>query len=230
MDWNFKTKPKKVERYSRSPRGNVDWNLRLLSLNNAWYSRSPRGNVDWNNPPRSKNNWANGRSPRGNVDWNWKWLIFCSANWVVPHAGTWIEMWKWRVCSSSSIVVPHAGTWIEICIRYRGRKVATSFPTRERGLKWQKIRKRRQTFCRSPRGNVDWNLWSSLNRFFYFVVPHAGTRIEIVQNHLCQCWWGRSPRSNQYPCLLLQIVLNLLRNNRVAGWLTAILYRVKPMK
>lgn len=41
---------------------------------------------------------------------------------------------------------------------------------------------------------------------------------------------GRSPRSNQYPCLLLQIVLNLLWNNRVAGWLTAILYRVKPMK
>ena len=106
-----------------------------------------------------------------------------------------------------------------------------SFPTRDRGLKYRIIYRSEALYmCRSPRGNVDWNLWSSLNRFFYFVVPHAGTWIEIVQNHLCQCWWGRSPRSNQYPCLLLQIVLNLLRNNRVAGWLTAILYRVKPMK
>ena len=77
---------------------------------------------------------------------------------VVPHAGTWIEMWKWRVCSSSSIVVPHAGTWIEICIRYRGRKVATSFPTRERGLKF---------------------IMTLQEHHLEHVVPHAGTWIEI---------------------------------------------------
>ena len=75
---------------------------------------------------------------------------------VVPHAGTWIEIrltryiLRWLVSFPTrerglksrgalgntwyGTVVPHAGTWIEI----NGRTVTNSAP-----------------LCRSPRGNVD---------------------------------------------------------------------------
>ena len=101
------------------------------------------------------------------------------------------------------IVVPHAGTWIEIQYLYlliqsplssfptreRGLKYGTdhfriksvlSFPTRERGLKlhvyWRTGKSRNR---RSPRGNVDWNPPELERALDLYVVPHAGTWIEI---------------------------------------------------
>ena len=53
---------------------------------------------------------------------------------VVPHAGTWIEMFSNDNGTYEYTVVPHAGTWIEIA-------VSTGTDTTESG--------------RSPRGNVD---------------------------------------------------------------------------
>ena len=37
-----------------------------------------------------------------------------SPNYVVPHAGTWIEITSGRKKRMLTRVVPHAGTWIEI--------------------------------------------------------------------------------------------------------------------
>ena len=55
---------------------------------------------------------------------------------VVPHEGTWIEITSLEADDPADRVVPHEGTWIEIDgIRSFGFRY-TSFPTRERGLKW----------------------------------------------------------------------------------------------
>ena len=54
---------------------------------------------------------------------------------VVPHAGTWIEIFYQLYTLDQISVVPHAGTWIEIVIWLDDVGFATSFPTRERGLK-----------------------------------------------------------------------------------------------
>ena len=58
---------------------------------------------------------------------------------VVPHAGTWIEIAYPASGLTGLIVVPHAGTWIEIDGKdgIPGTN-GTSFPTRERGLKYWK--------------------------------------------------------------------------------------------
>ena len=56
---------------------------------------------------------------------------------VVPHAGTWIEMWMNLSSRLSRIVVPHAGTWIEIIFFVMSVVKSLSFPTRERGLKYE---------------------------------------------------------------------------------------------
>ncbi len=75
---------------------------------------------------------------------------------VVPHAGTWIEIDIWEFINSEHIVVPHAGTWIEIADRNWGfLPASTSFPTRERGLKSKYKQSYIRAFGRSPRGNVD---------------------------------------------------------------------------
>ena len=77
---------------------------------------------------------------------------------VVPHAGTWIEI-RIRPRSNTEIsVVPHAGTWIEIQTERQRLQTMKSFPTRERGLKY--------TLC-------------GCEETLYMVVPHAGTWIEI---------------------------------------------------
>ena len=117
---------------------------------------------------------------------------------VVPHAGTWIEILNlpvqfllnnrrsprgnvdWNSTVSPSAlprgVVPHAGTWIEILY--------------SPSLKADPL-------CRSPRGNVDWNLTMYLRSDLLVVVPHAGTWIEIFKvfsrllSHV-----RRSPRGN----------------------------------
>ena len=59
------------------------------------------------------------------------WLLV-----VVPHEGTWIEILFGTYLSVNLSVVPHEGTWIEITEGIIVNETqATSFPTRERGLK-----------------------------------------------------------------------------------------------
>ena len=64
-------------------------------------------------------------------------LLFSSA--VVPHAGTWIEIILVWLMKFPVIVVPHAGTWIEIADTRDLGLGAVSFPTRERGLKYNNL-------------------------------------------------------------------------------------------
>ena len=52
-------------------------------------------------------------------------------------------------------VVPHAGTWIEIERLIDVNQNYTSFPTRERGLKFEEKKNAVLDKRRSPRGNVD---------------------------------------------------------------------------
>ena len=61
-------------------------------------------------------------------------------------------------------VVPHAGTWIEIYTITTSDNIAGSFPTRERGLKYEAY------------------VHSSIDSL---VVPHAGTWIEIEKAVPC---------------------------------------------
>ena len=58
---------------------------------------------------------------------------------VVPHEGTWIEIANLCIASSLADVVPHEGTWIEIIKDTHPRKEESSFPTRERGLKFPRL-------------------------------------------------------------------------------------------
>ena len=74
---------------------------------------------------------------------------------VVPHEGTWIEIIKDTHPRKEESVVPHEGTWIEISRTVIISVRAVSFPTRERGLKFQRIRRSLRIRGRSPRGNVD---------------------------------------------------------------------------
>ena len=99
--------------------------------------------MDWNKDTKGKPIKNARRSPRGNVDWNSR------------H----------NVHSVSYLVVPHAGTWIEIALQYTLLQGPQSFPTRERGLKYDL--------------NLDWLLEE-------WVVPHAGTWIEIVRTGVAQ--------------------------------------------
>ena len=125
-------------------------------------SRSPRGNVDWN---RARN-WRMVQY-RTVVPHAGTWIEIATMlqsgvqNFVVPHAGTWIEILDSIKKPSISLVVPHAGTWIEIVQANMFWSSSTSFPTRERGLKWIFSLHQAPWLCRSPRGNVDWN-WLSL--------------------------------------------------------------------
>ena len=99
---------------------------------------------------------------------------------VVPHAGTWIEIWNRSFQDQVRAVVPHAGTWIEMYPPTTAHKHIKSFPTRERGLKLH-VYWRTGKSCnrRSPRGNVDWNPPELERALDLYVVPHAGTWIEI---------------------------------------------------
>ena len=56
---------------------------------------------------------------------------------------------------SVTFVVPHAGTWIEINTAVKGSNCIQSFPTRERGLKFSGLRSPDRREGRSPRGNMD---------------------------------------------------------------------------
>ena len=62
----------------------------------------------------------------------------------------------WRHLKASNYdVVPHAGTWIEIHKPDIYCNVGGSFPTRERGLKFELENDLVVDSGRSPRGNVD---------------------------------------------------------------------------
>ena len=101
---------------------------------------------------------------------------------VVPHEGTWIEIAYPSTAWMASSVVPHEGTWIEIIwTKRKPGSYAPSFPTRERGLKYFRCTAYAEVCCRSPRGNVDWNLLSLVRWFVAVVVPHEGTWIEITR-------------------------------------------------
>ena len=125
-----------VEICSRSPRGNVDWNTLISRAPHETLRRSPRGNVDWNHQSQFVDSPFHGRSPRGNVDWN--------------HQQ---NTCPWRYQSRS----PRGNVDWNHHFPPRFRWIKLSFPTRERGLKWNCVAALLFKFCRSPRGNVDWN-------------------------------------------------------------------------
>ena len=79
------------------------------------------------------------------------------AEYVVPLAGTWIETDVISGNTTAVTVVPLAGTWIETRKeRVLNHICQTSFPSRERGLKLDRLAERnRGLHRRSPRGNVD---------------------------------------------------------------------------
>ena len=83
----------------------------------------------------------------------------------------------------SGAVVPFAGTWIEI-IRTAGARSfhVSSFPSRERGLKYQGERvmtAQEKSFPSRERGLKYGD--PEIRRITIIVVPFAGTWIEIVQ-------------------------------------------------
>ena len=81
-------------------------------------------------------------------------------HWVVPHAGTWIEIPQRSTKNGRAPVVPHAGTWIEIkdtAIKQNSADVVPHAGT------WIEIA-----------------VISKLDGINSGVVPHAGTWIEIV--------------------------------------------------
>ncbi len=56
---------------------------------------------------------------------------------VVPHEGTWIEILPLGKNRPRMAVVPHEGTWIEMQTHiWTDESERSSFPTRERGLKF----------------------------------------------------------------------------------------------
>ena len=227
----------------RSLRGNVDWNFSFLSHLFSFQSSFPsrerglKSILDVAPCP-----WFLCRSLRGNVDWNCIAVSVYPPNTVVPFAGTWIEIILRFSQLEYHHVVPFAGTWIEIFLSLvvhtqtysrslRGNvdwnllqvycylQKYSSFPSRERGLKFLRFSSFLSKLCRSLRGNVDWNNhfnhllhydlcrslrgnvdWNTQAVVFItalFVVPFAGTWIEILlaidamQNKI-----GRSLRGN----------------------------------
>ena len=77
-------------------------------------------------------------------------------------------------------VVPHAGTWIEIMIHPQYADRFMSFPTRERGLKFETSMFSFEPFIVVPHAGT----WIEMRRKWRKhrrtrVVPHAGTWIEI---------------------------------------------------
>ena len=117
------------------------------------------------------------------------------------------------------IVVPHAGTWIEIEIVVVNTQCTTSFPTRERGLKYVLIESApiiTMSFPTRERGLKSYPVNENGGNFLSFptrerglkcklclecigilVVPHAGTWIEIsVPLRFLDAKISRSPRGN----------------------------------
>ena len=105
-------------------------------------------------------------------------MLFC--HFVVPHAGTWIEITKNALCAQDCEVVPHAGTWIEIINFGINSWNRWSFPTRERGLKSVVLVSPLKSIV-VPHAGTWIEICSCLHYTrAYAVVPHAGTWIEIA--------------------------------------------------
>ena len=75
---------------------------------------------------------------------------------VTPFAGVWIEIPTFPRRIRISMVTPFAGVWIEIhhISQYR-QVVYRSLPSRECGLKSQKVQEGVQAIGHSLRGSVD---------------------------------------------------------------------------
>ena len=106
---------------------------------------------------------------------------------VAPHAGAWIEMTKEYPQRRQDVVAPHAGAWIEITsLSLSDSVIAESLPTRERGLKLKKNRKKIKKGVSLPtreRGLKCPGIPDSACPGM--VAPHAGAWIEILgQPHL----------------------------------------------
>ena len=105
-------------------------------------------------------------------------MLFCQ--FVVPHAGTWIEIKISIMIFLRCTVVPHAGTWIEIMLGLICRLMSTSFPTRERGLKFRHWTISQQSAPVVPNAGTWIEISTKIRPSISFlVVPHAGTWIEI---------------------------------------------------
>ena len=59
-----------------------------------------------------------------------------------------------------------------------------SLPSRERGLKSERLESLCKAFCRSLRGSVDWNHIVRKSRPMSCVAPFAGAWIEILERRL----------------------------------------------
>ena len=105
------------------------------------YGRSPRGNVDWNQQKKNYERRELSRSPRGNVDWNYESLRKNIETYVVPHAGTWIEiiLQYWQI-RPRSLSFPTRERGLKFSQSITIPKSLLSFPTRERGLKLRQKR------------------------------------------------------------------------------------------
>ena len=80
---------------------------------------------------------------------------------VTPYAGVWIEIKTVNIHITGSMVTPYAGVWIEINhIPRETIDIIVSLPTRECGLKFQKL---------------------IINQCQVLVTPYAGVWIEIFQ-------------------------------------------------
>ena len=69
----------------------------------------------------------------------WPAIIARLRQLVTPHAGVWIEMHGHHGVSHHVIVTPHAGVWIEMSNAVPGAIMPKSLPTRECGLKYQRL-------------------------------------------------------------------------------------------
>ena len=150
---------------------------------------------------------------------------------VVPHAGTWIEIVWIPGIRSRNLSFPTRERGLK-CKSYRGGWCyLVSFPTRERGLKCSTSVHCWGIRCRSPRGNVDWNKsFTELitGKKSSFPTRERGLKCRLkkkgLQTDLC-----RSPRGNvdwNNPHLINQMIHLLSFPTRERGlkfWSVAIL-------
>ena len=99
------------------------------------------------------------RTLHGCVDWNhWGGYWKCLSDTVAPYTGAWIEIAFLQQRFSNPSVAPYTGAWIEIFFLVQSLKMATSHPTRVRGLKFPFLKTPFLFYCRTLHGCVDWNV------------------------------------------------------------------------
>ena len=103
-------------------------------------------------------------------------------DYVVPHAGTWIEILGRFAAHLHLPVVPHAGTWIEMCPCFAvSCNLFLSSLTQGRGLKYHENMTIRCVAPVVPHAGtwIEIGKTQELKFILQVVVPHAGTWIEI---------------------------------------------------